>query len=182
MDSQPIMGRELMKLTLEKLTEEVLLNEEERKEIESILNRSQKSNNGLKKLLNIHDALVHSSLFGPIVTATEYLKAVQDNMAQARVYMNIDREDMVTIEFPTEFSPGRTEEMHHSVAVLYDKKNGVPDRMSMMQKNLFDTSHELITYFHLHKKHSNDSSHEELENETGYSYADKAGFKKRKRN
>ena len=83
-----------------------------------------------------------------------------------RVYMNIDREDMVTIEFPTEFSPGRTEEMHHSVAVLYDKKNGVPDRMSMMQKNLFDTSQELITYFHLHKKHSNDSSHEELENET----------------
>jgi hypothetical protein len=169
----------MSKINLESMSDAIFLNADERKEIESSLQK--KGNASLGKLLAIHDAIVSAAFGDAIRTSSQYLRAVQNNMEKARDYISEDRFEDVVIVPADEFNEGKSERMHHSVAVMYNKHNAVPERMSNMQKTLFDTSEELVTYFFLHKKYSSEQDHAEIEDITKFSYADISGSRKRKR-
>lgn len=169
----------MAKIDLESMSDSTFLNADERKEIEAVLQK--KTNTSLEKLLAIHDAIISAAFGDAIRTSSQYLKAVQNNMEKAREYISEDRMEDVVITPSDEFNEGKTETMHHSVAVMFNKQNAVPERMSNMQKTLFDTSEELVTYFFLHKKYASDKDHQDIEDLTKFSYADISGSRKRKR-
>jgi uncharacterized membrane protein YheB (UPF0754 family) len=168
----------MAKIDLETMSDAIFLSQEERKEIEALLNKKQ--NSALSKLLHIHDTIIDASFGDAIRTSSQYLRAVQNNMEKARDYISEDRFDEVVISPGDEFNQPKIETMHHSVAVMYNKHNAVPERMTTMQRNLFDTSEELVNYFYLHRKYSSSEDQQEMEDITKFRYADIAG-KKRKR-
>jgi len=169
----------MSKINLEQMSDALFLTQEERKEIQMIIER--KRNVALEKLLNVHDTVVSAAFGDAIRTSAQYLNAVKDAMKKATDYINEDRMEEVLITPANEFNTGKTEIVAHSVAVMYNKYNGVPERMSNMQKTLFDTSEELITYFMLHKKYSASDSQEAIEDITKFSYSDVSDNKKRKK-
>jgi membrane glycosyltransferase len=169
----------MSKINLEQMSDALFLTQEERKEIQMIIER--KRNVALEKLLNVHDTVVSAAFGDAIKTSAQYLNAVKDAMSKATDYINEDRMEEVVITPADEFNVGKTETVAHSVAVMYNKYNGVPERMSNMQKTLFDTSEELITYFMLHKKYSTAENQEAIEDITKFSYADVSNNKKRKK-
>jgi hypothetical protein len=178
-DSKNITAFTMTKISLETITESVLLTQEERKEIEALLSR--KSSIALTKLMNLHDSIIDAAFGDAIRTSSQYLKAVQNSMEKATEYISEDRVEEVVIVPADEFNNGKVEQMHHSVAVMYNKLNAVPERMSNMQKTLFDASEELVTYFMLHKKYASPEDHENMAELTKFSYADISSSKKRKR-
>lgn len=169
----------MAKIDLETMSDSIFLNQDERKEIEIMIGK--KSNSALQKLLSIHDTVTSAAFGDAIKTSAQYLNAVKDAMKKATDYINEDRMEEVVITPADEFNNGKTETVSHSVAVMYNKFNGVPERMSNMQKTLFDTSEELVNYFYLYRKYSSSEDQQEMEDITKFRYADVVA-KKRKKN
>lgn len=168
----------MAKIDLETMSDVVFLSQEERKEIEQMI--SKKPNGAFQKLLMIHDTVISAAFGDAIRTSAQYLNAVKDAMGKATDYINEDRMEEVVITPADEFNTGKTEIVAHSVAVMYNKYNGVPERMSNMQKTLFDTSEELVNYFYLHRKYSSSEDQQEMEDITKFRYADIAAKKRKK--
>lgn len=166
------------KESTESLASQTFISQEERDAIMARLKNPKVDRNeemAIKKMLAIHDMITNEVLYNPIKTLREYLASTLGAISKAKEYL--EKEDIVTVqvERADEFNVGRTEEMAHTIAVMRDKFNGVPERFNAFQKNIFDTSEDLIKLISIHSKYGSPDMIKDLEDQSSLngSFADR---------
>jgi hypothetical protein len=166
------------KQTTEQMAQHVLLIIDERNAIEARL-KSNKTDrheaSALKKLIAMHDLFINDSLHSPIKTLRNYLGVACNIVERANDYISNGELVTIQVERADEFNAGRTEEVPATIAILRDKFNATADRMTAAQKNVFDTSEDLIKLTAIHIKHASPDMIKELEEASSLSgtYADR---------
>lgn len=157
-----------MKETTESLAAQTFINKEERDALLKLLENKKTDRNveiAVKKLLGMHDLFTNEILYSPIKTLREYLSSVLGAMSKAKDYLEKDEIVSVQVELANEYNTGRQEEMTHTISVMRDKFNGVPERLNSFQKNIYDTSEDLIKLTAIHIKHGSPDMVKELEDD-----------------
>ncbi len=160
------------------MAQHVLLIQDERNAIEARLKSNKTDRHelaALKKLLSMHDVFINDALHQPIKTLRSYLNVACDIVEKANTYISNSEIVTVQAERADEFNKGRTEDVPATIAILRDKFNGTADRMTAAQKNVFDTSEDLIKLTAIHIKHASPEMIKELEEASSLSgtYADR---------
>lgn len=166
------------KQTTEQMAQNILLIEDERNAIEARLKNPKTDRHevaALKKLIAMHDLFINDSLHQPIKTLRNYLDVACNIVEKANVYISNSELVDVQAEPANEFNAGRIERVPATIAILRDKFNATADRMTAAQKNVFDTSEDLIKLTAIHIKHASPEMMQELEEQSALAgtYADR---------
>lgn len=165
--------------TLSELCEESFLTNEQRASIQKMIDKKGTDSQSLMKLLVIHDLMIDPTLSDPIKTIQKFVMTAQQSMSNIQEYMNEDIEEEVYSGKTDKDDAPVFNKVHRKYAVLIDKTNGIPERMSALQKLISDASMDLLVLISTHRKHASPESQKEVESLEGMSYADLNSGKKK---
>jgi hypothetical protein len=158
--------------TISELCDESFLTQQQRATIIKLIEKKSTDSPAFSKLLTIHDLMTDAVLSDPIKTIQRFVMTAQQSMSNIQEYMNEDiTEEVYTGKSDKDEQP-IFNSVHRKYAVLIDKTNGIPERMSSLQKLISDASMDLLVLITTHRKHASEDSQKEIEEATGMSYAD----------
>jgi hypothetical protein len=158
--------------TVSELCDESFLTQEQRAAIIKLIEKKSTDSPSFSKLLTIHDLMTDAVLSDPIKTIQRFVMTAQQSMGNIQEYMNEDIEEEVYTGKSDSNDRPIFNTVHRKYAVLIDKTNGIPERMSSLQKLISDASMDLLVLITTHRKHASQDSQKEIEEAIGMSYAD----------
>lgn len=138
-----------------------------------------KEDHELDKVLKIYEALNTAALARPIKIMDGYLNFMQGSIEEATQYAS--NKDKIKISVSYEGDGKDYYELPFCVAILTDKSNGLPERLSVINKVVSDSVKDFLELLnaHMYSKGVFTNDGPSLDIEDGLSFADRQVTRKK---